>query len=182
MSNKVMVLVPYSIAEVLRRNRLSLSSILDYKQMRQLVSVDDLSAFYKFQKAERIELLRAMHSNYLLTSWEQNRTSDERTELASVVVPISPSEDGINYIYETLSRSVDEEYTSELPYDVVDLSREAFALVVKPGFMDVLKDTTKTLELLQCILKVFYGYLQVHEVSSLPIYAKYVQQLEASEV
>ena len=52
-----MVLVPYSIAEVLRRNRLSLSSILDYKQMRQLVSVDDLSAFYKFQKAERIELL-----------------------------------------------------------------------------------------------------------------------------
>ena len=178
MSNKVMVLVPYSIAEVLRRNRLSLSSILDYKQMRQLVSVDDLSAFYKFQKAERIELLRAMHSNYLLTSWEQNRTSDERTELDSVIVPTSPSEDGVDYIYEGLARPGDDT-PGVLPYEVVDLSREAFALVVRPGFMDLLKDKSKSLELLRAILKVFYGYHQVHEVSALPIYAKYLQCLEA---
>ena len=68
MSNKVMILVPYSMAEVLRRNRLELSTILDYKKMRQLVSVQDLSAFYKFQSAERIEQLQAMRGSYLLTS------------------------------------------------------------------------------------------------------------------
>ena len=181
MANKVMVLVPNSIVEVLRRNRLPLDSILDYTKLRGLVSVQDISAFLSLQRTDKIDLVKSTYNSYLLTSWKQNRSNDERAELDSVVVSLSYSEATVKELYESLADKFIEEPMdgkARDPYEIIDITREAFAVVIKPGFLTLQKSNKDHLDLLRKVLKVFYEYQQPHEVASLAIYNLYLRLLE----
>lgn len=182
MANKVMVLVPNAIAEVLRRNRLDLAKIFDYTTLRSLVSVQDISAFLSLQRADKIDLVKTSNYSFLRTSWEQTVTSDEREELVSFVIPSSNSEKPSKELYgqfgdNLIEQSVDGKPVC--PYEVLDVTRDAFIVILKPGYMSLQKDTAQHLGLVRKVLKVFYEYQQQHEVASTAIFGLYLQLLEA---
>lgn len=182
MKTKAMVIVPYWVENVLKRNRLAFTEVLNYGKMRELMSVEDLSAFLYLQRADKIDLFKTAVNTYLLSSWEQTRSSDEKTELVSVVVPLSYSEDIISSTTKRLERNPYTEMTQDSKsYGIVDFEREAFSFVIKPGFVEDMRDNAKALDCCRDILKLFYGYHEPHEVSALPIFQNYLEHLRAAD-
>lgn len=175
MKTKAMVVVPYWVENVLKRNRLNFTDLLQYGKMRDVMSVNELSAFLTVQHTGRIPVINNIVNTYLLSSWEQTRSSDEKTELDSVVVPLSYSEETVSDVVERLSQV--QEDTEQKPYEIVDFAREAFVVVLRKGFMQDMLNPTKQLDFVRDLLKLYYCYYEPHEVSSLQIFQNYLDRL-----
>lgn len=181
MINKSMVLVPSWVQNVLYRNRVPVADILDFAKMRKLMSAQDLSAFLSLQSADRIALLKPAASYHLLNSWEQCQETDGRTELVSVVVPASRGEETIDDAYSRFgpnARGITWGGEPAAAVRIIDISREAFAVELSPNFIEAINDGEVALEVLRRVLKVFYGYLDVHSVSATPIFLSYLDALK----
>lgn len=70
MKTKAMVVVPYWVENVLKRNRLNFTDLLEYGKMRDVMSVNELSAFLTVQHTGRIPVINSIVNTYLLSSWE----------------------------------------------------------------------------------------------------------------
>ncbi len=177
MKTKAMVLVPYWVENVLKRNRLKFADVLNYAKMRELMSVEDVSAFLHFQSTGQIAPLQNVECSILLSSWEQTRSANDPTELASVVIPLSQSEATAT---DSIQRFRAPAMDLDVPvYQLVDVEREVLIVVIREGFAEVMQDNAKALDFLRDVLKQYYVYLEVHQVSSLQVFRNYLERLNA---
>lgn len=177
MKTKAMVLVPYWVENVLKRNRLKFTDVLNYAKMRELMSVEDVSAFLHFQTTDWIAPLRGAECSILLSSWEQTRSANDPTELASVVIPLSQSEATAS---DAMQRNLVPAMDLDIPvYQLVDVEREALIVVIREGFSEVMQDNAKALDFLRDVLKQYYIYMDVHQVSTLQVFRNYLERLNA---
>lgn len=177
MKTKAMVLVPYWVENVLKRNRLKFTDVLNYAKMRELMSVEDVSAFLHFQTTDWIAPLRGAECSILLSSWEQTRSANDPAELASVVIPLSQSEATAN---DAMQRNMVPAMDLDIPvYQLVDVEREVLIVVIRKGFSEVMQDNAKALDFLRDVLKQYYIYMEVHQVSSLQVFRNYLERLNA---
>ncbi len=172
-TEKSIVLIPFWVEDVLRRNKLTLASVLDYTRVAELMSMEDRSAFLTLQRANKIGLFAGAVNSYLLGSWEQSALKEQKAVLDSAVVPMSYSETAVNDSLERLK--LGETPKPECHYKVVDFDRNALGVILYPGCVEALLEKETALALTREILNVFYGYYEVHEVSSLPLFAKYLE-------
>lgn len=172
-----MVLVPYWVENVLKRNRLKFTDVLNYAKMRELMSVEDVSAFLHFQTTDWIAPLRGAECSILLSSWEQTRSANDPTELASVVIPLSQSEATAS---DAMQRNLVPAMDLDIPvYQLVDVEREVLIVVIREGFSEVMQDNAKALDFLRDVLKQYYIYMDVHQVSTLQVFRNYLERLNA---
>lgn len=172
-----MVLVPYWVENVLKRNRLKFTDVLNYAKMRELMSVEDVSAFLHFQTTDWIAPLRGAECSILLSSWEQTRSANDPTELASVVIPLSQSEATAS---DAMQRNLVPAMDLDIPvYQLVDVEREVLIVVIREGFSEVMQDNAKALDFLRDVLKQHYIYMDVHQVSTLQVFRNYLERLNA---
>lgn len=172
-----MVLVPYWVENVLKRNRLKFTDVLNYAKMRELMSVEDVSAFLHFQTTDWIAPLRGAECSILLSSWEQTRSANDPAELASVVIPLSQSEATAN---DAMQRNLVPAMDLDIPvYQLVDVEREVLIVVIREGFSEVMQDNAKALDFLRDVLKQYYIYMDVHQVSTLQVFRNYLERLNA---
>ena len=172
-----MVLVPYWVENVLKRNRLKFTDVLNYAKMRELMSVEDVSAFLHFQTTNWIAPLRGAECSILLSSWEQTRSANDPTELASVVIPLSQSEATAS---DAMQRNLVPAMDLDIPvYQLVDVEREVLIVVIREGFSEVMQDNAKALDFLRDVLKQYYIYMDVHQVSTLQVFRNYLERLNA---
>ena len=177
MKTKAMVLVPYWVENVLKRNRLKFTDVLNYAKMRELMSVEDVSAFLHFQTTDWIAPLRGAECSILLSSWEQTRSANDPTELASVVIPLSQSEATAS---DAMQRNLVPAMDLDIPvYQLVDVEREVLIVVIREGFSEVMQDNAKSLDFLRDVLKQYYIYMDVHQVSTLQVFRNYLERLNA---
>lgn len=177
MKTKAMVLVPYWVENVLKRNRLKFTDVLNYAKMRELMSVEDVSAFLHFQTTDWIAPLRGAECSILLSSWEQTRSANDPTELASVVIPLSQSEATAS---DAMQRNLVPAMDLDIPvYQLVDVEREVLIVVIREGFSEVMQDNAKALDFLRDVLKQHYIYMDVHQVSTLQVFRNYLERLNA---
>lgn len=175
---KTVILVPYFIENVLKRNRLNLATALNYEEMKKVVSTDDLNTFLLFQDNSFFNFLGFFSRSVLLSSWEQLNKKDVQTELASVGSPLLNSENQVDAIAELLS--IDPHYPQAdipKPYSVVDISRDSLALVVRPGFKEYIESKEGKLQLVRDILNTLYASEEVHKVSSTLLFKTYLSLL-----
>lgn len=64
-------------------------------------------------------------------------------------------------------------------YQLVDVEREVLIVVIREGFAQVMQDNAKALDFLRDVLKQYYVYLEVHQVSSLQVFRNYLERLNA---
>ena len=172
-----MVLVPYWVENVLKRNRLKFTDVLNYAKMRELMSVEDVSAFLHFQTTDWIAPLRGAECSILLSSWEQTRSANDPAELASVVIPLSQSEATAS---DAMQRNLVPAMDLDIPvYQLVDVEREVLIVVIREGFSEVMQDNAKALDFLRDVLKQYYIYMDVHQVSTLQVFRNYLERLNA---
>ena len=155
-----------------------MASILDYGKMAELMSLEDRSAFLNVQRANKIPLFATSHNSYLLGSWEQNARAEQKAVLDSAVVPMSYSESAEVDTYDRLV--LGDKRPEEKPWSVIDFDKHAVAVVLKPGFMEAMNKQEVALSLATEILGVFYGYYEVHQVSQLPLFGKYLELLQTN--
>ena len=86
---------------------------------------------------------------------------------------MSYSETAVNDSLERLK--LGETPKPECYYKVVDFDRNALGVILYPGCVEALLEKETALALTREILNVFYGYYEVHEVSSRPLFAKYLE-------
>lgn len=175
-TEKSFVLVPFWVEDVLRRNKLPMASMLDYGKMAELMSVEDRSAFLSLQKANKIKLFATSYNSHLLGSWEQSAQNEQKAVLDAAVVPMSYSETSSKDTYERLEAG--DQLPEEKPWSIVDVDRNTMAIVLKPGFVKAVTINSVALNLVREILRVFYGYYEVHQVSQLNLFGKYLELLQ----
>ena len=153
MKQKHLILVPFWIEKVLKRNNLSLTESLNYSKLLGLLSLSDLSAFSKFQNCD----------NYRITSGE---------------VPLSCEEEATAYIKESFLANQSAKDT--VPFKVVDLDREHYGVVIYPGFTEYILTNSNKVTFIEALLELLYKYFEIHEVSELPIFKDYLRSMEDS--
>ena len=173
---KTVILVPYFIENVLKRNRHALADALDYEVLKKFISLDDLRMFLKFQESSFSNSFGFISRSVLFNSWVQ-RSQCARSELDSDYIPLANSEKDNDTIKEMLSLTLGQSQDDTKPYAVIDISREIVAVVVRPGLNEYLEKKEGQLQIVRDILKALYASAEVHEVSSTPLFKKYVELL-----
>lgn len=174
MKQKNLILIPFWIEKVLKRNQLPVSTILDYNKLRSLMSLSDLSAFLHFQIYDKLFIFDDENIT-LLSSWEQTCQENERVELVSTVVPLSLKEESKNYIFESMNNSNEIRYSK--PYNVIDLDRGYYSVVIYPGFQGYINTKENKVQFIEDLIKVLYNYMSNEEVAQQKLFLHYVDSL-----
>ncbi len=187
MQEKCPILVSFWVANALKRKGLALKEILDYAKVRQVLSIEDAAGLLSLQQLYVAPFIKDNYLGHLLSSWERSCTQELRRELDSSVVPLSYSEGSKE---SNLLRLIKEEGNdnnifadslfvspSQQPFEIVDFDRDAFAVVLYPGFTASVLQRDGQLSLVRAILKLFYVYYDVYKVSSHNIFSTYVKLL-----
>jgi hypothetical protein len=174
---KNLVLIPFWIEKVLKRNNLPVSESLNYSKLSGLLSLSDLSAFLFFQNCDSFNIF-VNENSALLSSWEQTCQDELRVELDSTVVPLSFKEEATRYVEESFAVNSEASDT----YRVVDLDRENYGIVIYPGFPEYVNENRNRVKVIEDLLKVLYKYFELHEVSNTDIFKSYLKQLHSLSV
>ncbi len=181
MSTTSFVLVPFWVEKVLKRNNLNLSDILDYSKIRKYFSLEDLAGLIFVQDNLSLKPFENLNLNtILLSSWR--KTSGVLTsELDSGAIPLSYSKEVSSYVKTMLCGN--NETTQDVKdsvYRIVDIERNTFCIVLKEGFIKEEGLAFNLLNFIKDILKVFYVYHKVEDVSKEPIFRTYLELLNGS--
>lgn len=175
------VLIPFWVEKVLKRNKLSLKDILDYEKIRKYFSMEDLAGLLSIQDSGSFNVFQKFTlRTVLLSSWEKT-SGVLSAELGSAVIPLSYSEEVKSYVtMKIVGDDVTSQEVNEPSYRIVDIERNTFCIVLYPGFLKLQEVVESLLNFVRDILKVFYVYHKVEDVSKEPIFRFYLDLLEGS--
>lgn len=178
MQSTSVILIPYWVEAVLKRNKLGLKDVLNYDLIRPLMSMEDLSELLSIQHSNIIQILKNIYSDILLSSWEKTINQKHKVELDSTVIPLSYSEEIIKNISNRFEQSINENVDdNSKSFRVVDIDRNILCVVVNKDLFTNVLDKNIEKELITSILKVFYVYSKVNEVSRSQIFTRYLESL-----
>ena len=191
--NKEILLVPFWIQDILRRNNMELKDCLDFSKIHQVVSPNELAEFIVLQGCYGILIDMKNDGTIGLGAdlsriWHVN-IGDTRQELhAKIDGNILPLCDSI---YPELKTSIHTRLFSEgisipqrpNPFVVYDLSETVVGVVINPGHF-ICGNNGKWSNhhqkaLLDTILKVLYVYNTFSEVAKTSLFTKYLELLVA---
>lgn len=190
LSEKSPVLIPYWVVRVLKRNSLSLSDVLDYNKIRNVLSIEDAADLLSLQHLYVAPFIDRNYFGRLLNSWEESASGDLKRELVSSVISLSYSEGSKESNLLRLNKDhTDDDITrfgndtessdkGQPAFELVDFDRNVFALILKPGFTEYVSTYKGQIELVTAMLKQLYVYYKVHKVSSTTLFDSYVKLLE----
>lgn len=180
------IIIPYWIAESIKRAGVSVSDCLDYNKIKKVVSTNDLLTFLASQEISS----SLIGGNTGGSSWDLGFTwnesmkgcTEEQRKEAGTLYDLSCS---VNYLEEVKSRlftpganGPDYSPTYEKPYITYDLMPDVIGVVVHPGFFTESTSKELQLSLVDAILKVLYVYnTAYHEVASTLWFKRYLELL-----
>lgn len=188
MAVKDPILIPYWVASAFKRKQLPLSNLLNYKMVRQVLSLEDVAMLLNFQQLRAVDFLNRPYDSCLLSSWNKS-CDDLRNELDSTVVQLSHSKqmEERNLFRLKPDYLVDQQWsndcltmdtsTNQEVFELNDFERESYGIVIYPGFVQAIEQYECKLNLVKAMLKISYVYLDKHKVSSNGIFATYVSLL-----
>lgn len=180
MRSKFMVILPYSVEQVLKRNSLALSAVLDFNKIRPYFSLDDMASILAAQDISSLNVIKDSYRSGFLASWRTTAAGSAIAELNSAVVPLSQTPSIINSVTEQLQTpAFDPDATMvNPPYRVVDISRDAYAVIAYPGFAENISSDESAIVLLREVLRILYVYHSISAVSGMDVFKTYVKLLE----
>jgi len=179
------VFLPFWVEAAMNRNSCSLTNVLDYSEIRKILSLEDMSGLLALQEIKDVTRDESESNRTLLNIWNESAEGTHKTELDSVVIPMSRSNElkqellirlsNDSNCYETVQSA--SQASTVTYYKVVDLGRVTSAMVVYKGFPDFVKDPENEYNVVVDQLKVFYVYLKSYQVSLLPVFRRYLTLL-----
>lgn len=177
------VYVPQWIVEAIQRQKQNLNIVLDLKQLKEFVSVNDLVGLVALNNSigELLGMdINLSIGNGLTAYWQAN--SDEETQffIANTLYPsITP-----NTAREALERLVQDNWNEDEEVEDfmgVDLSSDTSAIVLKYGFFNSLQTQHIQYRLIEEILQILYVYHPHHLIANTAIGRKYLELLALNQ-
>ncbi|WP_144106759.1 hypothetical protein [Paraburkholderia sp. BCC1886] len=182
---KQVMLIPYWVHETLARHKLPLSACLDFEQLRPVSSTNDLLCFLSAQvlMGRMVGEPHGTWSLYLLDAWLNSAQGQNKTFLSQTILPLLENPTFDEELRARLFSPESRLPHHKEPFYIYDITREAVGVVVNPGFFteEAGADGYRT-ALTVAILKVLYAYSACHEVSSTPLFKRYLGLLSAKQL
>lgn len=180
--NKDIILIPFWVAETMKRNQLPLNQCLSFEKIKPLMSLNDLISFLVFQTYTNHVLGSDIYID-LAAIWK-NSVPEDKPKLRNECYLDLPkfALDAVNHkevwdrIFDPTSKhnSYDEK---QVPFTVHDLTPELLGIVINPGFFTEPVDPRLQISLIESILKVLYVYDAYHEVAKTSLFKRYLDLL-----
>lgn len=175
------ILIPHWVHETMKRNKLELPEVLDFKKLRTLLSLQDMAGFLALQEfAAQLTGLKEVHIGSLYFGWSASILANEHDQqdyLGKVVAPLAddPSiqKEVAARLFETAARQI----RLEKPFICYDLSPEFEGVVINPGFFTQTSDSSLQAELVSAMLKALYVYEPYNEVCKTPLFKRHLELL-----
>jgi hypothetical protein len=177
-TKKQIVLIPYWVAETLKRNQLPIADCLDISKLRKVMSINDLVLFMALQNSIR-NLTSAEVSCNILMAWlnHANAKSEEiKTEINTIVAMSGAPEftDQLNNRLFTIDSKLND---YETPFNIYDLTPDYSGVVVYPGFFVNNGDTRLETVFIEAVLAALYVYDSYDIVSQTQYFKRYLELL-----
>lgn len=186
MIEKQILVLPHWIEQVLSRNNCPLDRCLDYSVVRQYLSLEDLAGLLCVQELKLIDKSGMSDQGTLFRSWLSSADVAQKAELMDSVRPLSCNnelkQDVILRLREIKSGYLtDDDAEEEIKtyFRIVDSTRKIAFLIVYPGFLQRNSIAQYRYNVVVELLKVFYRYMKVYQVSALPLFSEYVSLFSA---
>jgi hypothetical protein len=185
-TNKRILVLPFWVEQVLSRNKCSLDACLDYKKIRQYLSLEDLAVLLCVQDLN-ITAAEDCDKGALFRSWLISADVAQKAELQNSVQPLSCNNELIQDIKLRLQDTAtsypmlgEEENENKIHYRISDPTRDVAFLIVYPGFLQKNAIPQYRYNVVVELLKVFYQYMKIHQVSRLPLFSEYIRLFKSA--
>lgn len=180
---KVAVLIPYWVKEVLRRNNLPLSTCLEFDKIRPLLSMNDLTTFLTLQNSKYFKSVTNVDITGQLSYIWGKGLIKSNSELYDVLwkslIPMQNDISFINELNERLFGNSIKEAKFPESYAMYDITPEVFGIVIYPGHFNNSNVNLQKL-VLESIIEVLYRYYSFHEVAKTQFFKGYLELLSIS--
>jgi len=176
------ILVPFWVHETLKRHNLNLTEALDFKKMREVLSLKDLACFLSLQDyTEMITGMQEMHLGSLYFGWSKsiNMNQHEQQDFLNMASQLADDASIKKEVFARLFEPQSRCERHEKPFICYDLSPEFEGVVINPGFFTQLGDRQLQAEFIEAMLKALYVYEPYHEVSKTPLFKRHLELLSA---
>lgn len=183
------ILIPYWIAESLKRGQMQPKDCIDFRKVKSVVSTHDLMTLIAAQDITS-ELIGAReggaYGGFALGGlWEQSIqasiTPEEKRDLESYF-DIATKGDYISEVrarlYSPEANGPTHSPTYEKPFNIYDLMPDVIGVVVNPGFFTEKPNKALQLSLVEAVLKSLYVYnTPTHEVATTSWFGRFMELL-----
>lgn len=179
MHDKNFIVVPYWAYEALRRAKLDLKTILDFREMRRVFSTADLAellASQGFLQGLVGATQEFVYADPLYSEWGRVGGEDA-TFLNNTLTEMVGAETTRNSAAARLFAPETRRERDEKAFITYDISPTVGAVVVYPGQFVLGVQSSHQLSLLEEILKTFYVYQTHTEVARSPWFRLYLRAL-----
>lgn len=194
------VLIPYWVAEAIKRAGLSMRDCVNYEKIKSCLSTNDMATFMAFQQ-EFATLIGVRDKNSglaytdeltaLFQRYSDSWQPDDTPSSLSIPGRNKPSEEFIKVRQLAYDPSYKQDIQARLygednkldhydhAYDLVnDIAPHVVGVVVYPGYFSEVTDKALQLQLVEGLLKVFYGNAAaVHDTATTPLFKRHLELL-----
>jgi hypothetical protein len=169
---KRVFLIPYWLKNILQRQHLPLTTVLDLAQLKAVTSNEDLVLTLELN-ANTTPVYGMQYKNGAVeTSWlktnEDHHAYNQLTQLKFLHT------EGLQ---ERLfnAQTLQEEYPE--PYSILDLNESIFLVTIYPGYFGGPQAAEHQDSLVRALLKLFYAYSSYDEMARNPLFQAYLAKL-----
>ena len=175
------ILIPFWVHETLRRNKMELSEVLDFKKMREVLTLQDMACFLALQEyAAMLTGAQEMHMGSLYFGWSASILANEhevQSYLGEQVGRLAEDASTRKEVFARLFAENSRCERHEKPFICYDLSPEFEGVVINPGFFTQIGDRQLQSDFVAALLKALYVYEPYNEVSKTPLFKRHLELL-----
>jgi hypothetical protein len=181
--NTQLIIIPYWIADTIRRNKLDHIDILEYGVVQKILSIEDMAHFLFINES----VISGLNSRFFIYDAWVNTIADNNDNILNQLMRLL---DAIDIKQDIHARLSDEKLNISKINDITDIntSNDTLYLVelkkdghiyitIKRGFLNALNIKEFTRQFYTDILKKLYSVQAIHDVSSYEIFKLYLKNL-----
>ena len=181
------IVLPSFVQNVLKRNKLPLSTIADFNKVRELLSINDIVLIQTLNRSEHwktllgVNVVEAQNFWYgsdmsLYDLWYNSATEENKTYLVNILSVLVESGQANDEIAERLFNNKENTPAQELEnsYEIIDIGPKYYGLLLEPG---VFPNRDLSNKLVKDLLRSMYLYCSQAEVARTELFKLYMSRL-----
>lgn len=170
------VVVPGWIQRALIRNRLEMTEILNFKKVRPVLSLDDMTQWFYMNDSLKLDNCRL--SNTMIENLWSGCDQAGKDELYKSVLPMAKTDQVSREVLDTLNTKSNSS-VNPLTVQTFQFVRieHILYIVLSEGFMASMLDPESKTDFIKKYLKECYAMASVAEVSKLDMFKLYLQHI-----
>ncbi len=173
-----LVIVPSLIKEVLSRYKMSVTDVLNFNKLCEVLPPDDIRALLIFQHhgAYKDYLIQESNNTALLNIWQQN-LSIEKTSLLDSLIKLNEEK---NFDKDSLNKYISDTSNNSIEFSILPVDHEVIFLIINKNITYSEDYIEQDINIVENILRVLYGEYVQEDIARTSIFRRYIKMLSKS--